>query len=98
MRDLSRASAVAVSGTKIARVPAGSIVTSSIKKSRTACWITPVIVSQGLRRERRMGAFEYKLATPPQDEGAQYVWLEHAAGFIFFEDLRQYAIDRIDPN
>jgi len=25
------------------------------------------------------------------------LWLQHAAGFILFRDVRQYAIDRLDP-
>lgn len=43
-----------------------------------------------------MGAFEYDLADPPEgDEREQ--WLAHAAGFILVEDVRQYAVERIDP-
>ena len=37
----------------------------------------------------------YKLTNPPINERARVLWLQHAAGFIIFEDIRKYAIDRI---
>jgi hypothetical protein len=37
----------------------------------------------------------YKLTNPPINERARELWLQHAAGFIIFEDIRKYAIDRI---
>jgi hypothetical protein len=43
-----------------------------------------------------MASFEYVLTAPPSDDRARELWLQHAAGFILFEDARQYAIDRID--
>ena len=43
-----------------------------------------------------MASNQYELATPPKDPGALELWLQHAAGRIFFEDMRGYAIERID--
>jgi|SRR5688572_26198395 len=40
----------------------------------------------------------FKLTNPPGDERAKELWLQHAAGFIIFQDMRQYAIDRIPGN
>ena len=40
----------------------------------------------------------YKLTNPPNEERARELWLQHAAGFILFQDMRKYAIDRIPGN
>jgi hypothetical protein len=40
----------------------------------------------------------YKLTNPPNEERARELWLQHAAGFILFQDMRKYAIDRIPSN
>jgi hypothetical protein len=45
-----------------------------------------------------MAIFEYELASPPSDPRALELWLQHAAGFILFEDARRYAIDELGPN
>jgi hypothetical protein len=45
-----------------------------------------------------MGTFDFRLVDPPVGERARELWLQHAAGFIVFEDARKYAMDRIDPN
>lgn len=37
----------------------------------------------------------YKLTNPPEEERARELWLQHAAGFILFRDMREYAIDQI---
>ena len=37
----------------------------------------------------------FELTNPPQDERARELWLQHAAGFILFQDMRNYAIDKI---
>jgi hypothetical protein len=37
------------------------------------------------------------LAEPPSEPRACELWLQHAAGFIIFEDVRRYAIESIDP-
>lgn len=45
-----------------------------------------------------MATSDFKLAAPPAGERARELWLQHAAGFIIFEDARKYAIDRIGAN
>jgi len=40
---------------------------------------------------------EYTLADPPTEPRARELWLQHAVGFILFEDVRRYALERIDP-
>ena len=42
-----------------------------------------------------MASWEYELAAPPSDRRALELWLQHAAGFILFEDVRRYAMERI---
>lgn len=44
-----------------------------------------------------MGSYKYELVKPPEDERARELWLQHAVGFMLFQDMRQYAIDKIDP-
>src|SRR5690348_17253165 len=44
-----------------------------------------------------MGTWQYELVDPPAEPRARELWLQHAAGFILFEDVRRYAIERIDP-
>jgi hypothetical protein len=43
-----------------------------------------------------MASWELKLQPPPHDERAFELWLQHAAGRILFEDVRGYALERID--
>lgn len=43
-----------------------------------------------------MASFEPELAQAPVEPRARELWLQHAAGFIFFEDVRRYAMERID--
>jgi len=45
-----------------------------------------------------MPTYHYQLAEIPEDKNARELWIQHAAGFIIFEDIRQEAIDKIDPN
>jgi hypothetical protein len=45
-----------------------------------------------------MGTDNYQLASAPESEDDRTRWLEHAAGFILFEDMRRYASAQIDPN
>ena len=40
----------------------------------------------------------YKLTNPPIDQRARELWLQHAGGFIIFEDVRKYAIDQISSD
>ena len=35
----------------------------------------------------------YKLTNPPNETRARELWLQHAAGFILFQDMRKYACD-----
>jgi hypothetical protein len=44
-----------------------------------------------------MATFQYELVDPPHGKAARELWLQHAAGFILFEDVRPYALERIDP-
>lgn len=44
-----------------------------------------------------MASDDFQLATPPKSADARELWLQHAAGFILFEDVRRYAAERIDP-
>lgn len=44
-----------------------------------------------------MAAHEYKLSSVPKDKRARELWIQHAAGFILFEDARGYAREKIDP-
>lgn len=43
-----------------------------------------------------MATYEYELLTPPTSKRARELWMQHAAGRIFFEDVRGYAIKQID--
>lgn len=45
-----------------------------------------------------MASFEFELAAPPEASEHRELWLQHAAGFILFEDVREYALSRIDPS
>ncbi len=44
-----------------------------------------------------MSSSDYILGPPPMAQRRRELWLQHAAGFIFFEDVRGYAIERLDP-
>lgn len=44
-----------------------------------------------------MATFQYELVNPPPEPRARELWLQHAAGFIVFEDVRRYAMERIEP-
>ncbi|MBQ0152800.1 MAG: hypothetical protein KBS61_07905 [Chryseobacterium sp.] len=36
------------------------------------------------------------LANPPEKDRDRELWMQHAAGFLVFENIRKYALDRID--
>lgn len=38
---------------------------------------------------------ELTMANPPEDKRDKELWLQNAAGFILFRDMRSYALDRI---
>src|SRR6185312_7251403 len=40
---------------------------------------------------------KYVLASPPDEPRLRELWLQHAAGFILMENVRQAAIDQLDP-
>jgi hypothetical protein len=42
-----------------------------------------------------MATHNYVLTNPPSDPRTRELWLQHGAGFIMFQDIRQYAIDAI---
>jgi hypothetical protein len=44
-----------------------------------------------------MATYEHQLNTPPVDSRTRELWLQHAAGFIIFEDARAYAMARMGP-
>jgi hypothetical protein len=44
-----------------------------------------------------MATWQHQLVDPPVEPRARELWLQHAAGFILFEDVRRYATERIDP-
>lgn len=44
-----------------------------------------------------MATWEHELVDPPIEPRALELWLHHTAGFILFQDVRQYAVERIDP-
>jgi hypothetical protein len=44
-----------------------------------------------------MATYKHELTSPPKEPRARELWIQHAAGFILFQDSRAYAIDRIDP-
>lgn len=43
-----------------------------------------------------MTSSDYDLASPPPEGRGRDLWLQHAAGFILFEDVRGYALSRVD--
>jgi hypothetical protein len=45
-----------------------------------------------------VGAWEYELANPPTSKRGLELWLQHAAGFILFEDVRGYAVECIEKD
>src|SRR4051794_10593798 len=44
-----------------------------------------------------MATWQHELVDPPTEPRARELWLQHVAGFIIFEDVRRYAMERIDP-
>lgn len=36
------------------------------------------------------------LANPPENPRDKELWMQHAAGFLVFENIRKYALDKID--
>lgn len=44
-----------------------------------------------------MATSEYELASPPRTPRARELWLQQTAGMILLEDIRGYAMARVDP-
>ena len=44
-----------------------------------------------------MATWQHELVDPPTEPRSRELWLQHGAGLIFFEDVRRYAMERIDP-
>jgi hypothetical protein len=44
-----------------------------------------------------MSSDEFTLGSTPVEARERELWLQHAIGFILFEDVRRYAISKIDP-
>jgi len=44
-----------------------------------------------------MATFQYELVDPPTEARARELWLQHSAGFIVCEDVRRFAMERIEP-
>ena len=45
-----------------------------------------------------MSTSDFILGPAPTPDRHRELWLQHAAGFILFEDMRGYAIERLDPS
>lgn len=45
-----------------------------------------------------MPSWEHTLAAAPTNPRSRQLWLQHGAGFIMFQDIREYAITRLDPS
>ncbi|MCA5005247.1 hypothetical protein [Sphingobacterium bovistauri] len=40
---------------------------------------------------------KHTLVNPPEKERAKELWMQHGAGFLVFENIRKYALDKINP-
>ena len=40
---------------------------------------------------------KHTLANPPEKDRDSELWMQHAAGFLVFENIRKYALDKINP-
>ena len=49
-------------------------------------------------RKSVMATYEYELGEVPTEARAKELWLQHAAGFILFQDAREYAIEEMDSS
>lgn len=45
-----------------------------------------------------MASFDFNLSEPPSDSRQRELWLQHAIGFILFQDVRDYALQQIDAS
>jgi hypothetical protein len=44
-----------------------------------------------------MATWEFNLGPTPEEGRRRELWLQHVAGFILFQDVRDYAVSRLDP-
>ena len=44
-----------------------------------------------------MASFDFNLSEPPNDSRQRELWLQHAIGFILFQNVRDYALQQVDP-
>jgi hypothetical protein len=44
-----------------------------------------------------MATSDFQLSKPPTDSRQRELWLQHAIGFILFQDVREYALQQVDP-
>jgi hypothetical protein len=47
--------------------------------------------------EEPMATWQLELGEAPAEPRARELWMQHAAGFILFEGVRGYAMERVDP-
>lgn len=45
-----------------------------------------------------MPTSEFRLSQSPDDPRQRELWLQHAMGFILIEDVRNYALQQLDPS
>ena len=45
-----------------------------------------------------MSTSDFFLGSAPAPDRHRELWLQHAAGFILFEDMRGYAVNQLDPS
>lgn len=45
-----------------------------------------------------MATYDFKLSEPPSDSRKRELWMQHGIGFILFQDVRDYALQQIDPS
>lgn len=48
-----------------------------------------------LKQNPTMATHQRQLTRPPSDERELELWIQHAAGLILFEDVRNYAIEQL---
>jgi hypothetical protein len=43
-----------------------------------------------------MATHQIRLTPPPSDQRKRELWIQHAAGLIIFEDVRNYAVEQLE--
>ena len=46
---------------------------------------------------KNMPSYQFELQAPPSEERSRELWLQHCAGFILLEAVREYALSEIAP-